>query len=261
MRNKVIISFVVILLVFVSGCISSTGKKQVPFFDNLGHYKFDYTKYAVAKIITHNEDKIKYVCSAFAIKKTRRTYWFTTSSHCVSGNIKGTNKSKIDVTKVELTIENRKTLNTETYYPKIIAIGNQLDSEDFAILEFETDTDIPLLIFSLRDMHIGDEIVNVNYPGFLGDKYKPGKIKKLHHLVDWKKHNVGVNWSDVILLSIPSYTHSLGTSGSPILHAPTGKVIGIVSGHAWEDNIDDVVVFSIDKFKMFLRKNGLYAVQ
>jgi len=142
------------------------------------------------------------------------TYYVLTAAHC----------AQTDDEQYFVSLE---TEESNTFLKAgVVTVGNIAEGNDFAILKVRTHKTLPTLeLGDERDEYSGAPILNVNGRAGQGPQVEHGYISELH--VDRPLKDEAIDWTGCILVSL---TISGGSSGSAIVSATSGKILGVVVG-------------------------------
>src|SRR5260370_2323516 len=169
-------------------------------------------------------------CTVTAIEKTQKGYIFVTAAHCVGSDDAEKEKVKPDKTYF-LISEDRDGGSRDFMKAKLIGAGSQHESDDFALLEVETEQQFPLVAVG-NDVsdHSGQPIVNVASPLGLGKQTFKGIVsspKVSRPVVDGD-----INWTEAMAIQL--FWANGGSSGSAIIclqqRAICGFLVGTIGG-------------------------------
>jgi len=163
-----------------------------------------------------------YLCSTFTFEHDGNKYEIGTASHCVS------DPDLPEGLKFSVMFDE---VSKKEYPAKVIAVGG-IDSDvgDVAVLEIETTDVLPVIPLSTETIDYGDRVLYVGGAVALGKQLYFGNISEPK--VDIPKMEGGQGapkgWNNTFLLSVAG---GPGASGSGIISAKTGKIVGILVGH------------------------------
>ena len=163
------------------------------------------------------------VCTTTAFEKVKDGYRFVSAAHCVGED---NDHKSADPTMDTWYITFDDPTNKTFYEAKPVAVGYQTHGDDFSVFEVTTKDEIPVV--GIGDEHsevAGNAIVNVAAPVGLGKQTFFGKITL--PVLERPLIEEGLNWKGSILMDISA---NGGSSGSAIVSAKQGKIIGFLVG-------------------------------
>lgn len=215
-------------LIFVSVPASATNKNhqkaQAATFVLYGR--------SVSRGIDHKE-----LCTAFAYKKAPDGYYLLTAGHCFIGT-----NAPVDVTYV--VAQGQIVSDPKNLQP--VEVLNAVDDGkmDVAELHLKTDNKYSILKLDENPTKIDDEVFYVGYPEMVVQAVYMGRVS-----------------SEIISKSCDEGEGDLctgrflvqtgggpGASGSPIINEHTGRVVGILEGHVFENGVVVVPALAIDDY-------------
>ncbi len=208
---------------------------------------------AIVSIFTIETESIG-LCIAGAFVKNKNKYLFFTDAHCMADYEKETGKTFLKRAVVLLVLEGKD--GGLLHYPaKILAVGEMKNLEDLAILEVESDEDIPIIPLSKFGPELDEDVRIVTAPfgpkvGFL---YLRGYVskEKLGELPEVDN----VNISGTFLAQIIGLGTAEGASGGRLLSVKRGEIIGICKGSMYNDKDHISLSFiPIAKFNNFYKE-------
>jgi hypothetical protein len=184
-------------------------------------------------------------CTVTAIEKTPKGYIFVTAAHCVGSD--DTEKERVKPDKTYFFITSDSDGGSKDFMKaKLLAAGYQHESDDFALLEVETDQQFPLIAIGddVTD-HSGQPVVNVASPLGLGKQTFKGIVsspKLARPVVEGD-----INWTEAMAIQL--FGANGGSSGSAIIclkqRAICGFLVGTIGGTK--------IAIQVSRFKTFRR--------
>ena len=186
-------------------------------------------------------------CTATLYAKAPGGYLVVTASHCLSDqenfDVEDTSKHiKAVVQPQFLTFD---AVDTKEFLKaEVLAVGVQSKGDDFAILYVKLDREISTIPLGDESKEVfGSEVMSVASPAGLGRQLMHGYIS-MPRLDRPVKQNE-INWTDAMMLQIPS---GPGSSGSSIISIHQEKIIAFLVG-AYAGN--NIIAIPVSRFKNF----------
>ena len=191
-----------------------------------------------------DDGTMKMRCTATAIEKTTKGYVFVTAAHCVSED--DVEKERVKPEKTFFFITADADGQTKDFMrAKLIGAGYRHESDDFALLEVETDQQFPLVAIG-NDVtdHTGQPIVNVASPLGLGKQTFKGIVsspKVSRPIVDGD-----INWTEAMAIQL--FGSNGGSSGSAIICLAQRAICGFLVGTVGGTN---TIAIQVSRFKVW----------
>ncbi len=188
-------------------------------------------------------------CTVTAIEKTQKGYIFVTAAHCVGSD--DTEKEKVKPDKTYFFITTDSDGGSKDFMKaKLIGAGYQHESDDFALLEVETEQQFPLVAVG-NDVsdHSGQPIVNVASPLGLGKQTFKGIVsspKVSRPVVDGD-----INWTEAMAIQL--FGANGGSSGSAIICLQQRAICGFLVGTIGATN---TIAIQVSRFKVWRKAIG-----
>lgn len=200
---------------------------------------------SVSKEVDHRP-----LCTAFVYKKASDGYFLLTAGHCFAHT-----HAPADAT--YLVAEGQIVDNPTNLQP--VEVLNYIDDGkmDVAELHLKTNKKYPILELDNRPTEIDDQVFYVGYPEMVSQVVYTGRVgSKPLEIV------AGPDPEDPCDLCVGRFLVQTGggpgASGSPVISEKTGKVVGILEGHVFENG---VVVVPATAIHMYYLKEGHALVQ
>jgi hypothetical protein len=177
------------------------------------------------------------LCTAFVYKKAPDGYYLMTAGHCFSS------RAPEDAT--YLVAEGQVT-DKPVLQP--VEVLNHVDNGamDVAELHLKTKKKYPILELSDESVKIDDKVFYVGYPEILVQVVYTGRVGSNMMQTE------GPDKNDPCELCVGRFLVQTGggpgASGSPIISERTGKVVGILEGHVFENGVVVVPALSIEGY-------------
>lgn len=193
-----------------------------------------------------DDSSIRMFCTGTIFERNNNKYRIVTAAHCVSDDDLVRGKVAAMPIRWFITFENP---NDHSFLEvKLVGAGYQSNGDDLAVLELETNKDLPFIPIADEDPKLGEDFINVASPMGLGKQLFYGQISK--ERLELPVISGTINWRNNVLVQTQS---GPGSSGSSIVSRCSGKIIGILVGSiAYPDRgTPNVVVVPISRFKKF----------
>jgi len=177
------------------------------------------------------------LCTAFVYKKAEDGYYLMTAGHCFADG--GAPSDAIYL------VADGQAVDNPVLQP--VEVLNYIDDGkiDVAELHLKTEKKYPILELDDKLAKIDDRVFYVGYPEIVGQAVYTGRVGSniLQSIAD--PHDP----CDICIGRILVQTGGgPGASGSPIISERTGKVIGILEGHVFENGVVVVPSPSIQSY-------------
>ena len=183
-------------------------------------------------------------CTVTAIEKTPKGYIFVTAAHCVGSD--DTEKERVKPDKTYFFITSDSDGGSKDFMKaKLLAAGYQHESDDFALLEVETDQQFPLIAVG-EDVadHSGQPIVNVASPLGLGKQTFKGIVSSPRLARPVVEGDI--NWTQAMAIQL--FGANGGSSGSAIICLKQRAICGFLVGTIGGTN---TIAIQVSRFKAF----------
>ena len=202
-----------------------------------------------------DDSSIRMFCTGTIFERNDNKYRIVTAAHCVSDDDLVRGKTAAIPVRWFITFENP---NDHGFLEvQLVGAGYQSNGDDLAVIELETDKDLPVIPIADSDPVLGEDFVNIASPMGLGKQLFYGQISK--ERLELPIISGTINWRNNVLVQTQS---GPGSSGSSIVSRCSGKIIGILVGSiAYPGRgTPNVVVVPISRFNKFYSeiKSGNY---
>lgn len=232
------IFFLACIILLFNNCVKNNlPAGEVSVFRNIEIEEILFS--SVAEVRIHRKNGENASCTAFPYQKNNNKYLFIVSAHCVAYVDPETNKIEITAQEIQLDFKFNPYLRQKEYKAKIIAVGNKLMDDDFAILEVKVPFNIPIFSFSEKKAKVGGCVINLSYPAEADGDISYGVITNLFNHSTWFSSKLS------------GMKKAQGASGSPIVDCVSGQVLGIITQDNKENGDYVVRSITIDKFIEF----------
>jgi S1-C subfamily serine protease len=180
-----------------------------------------------------------FLCSTFTFEHNGNKYELGTASHCVSGPDLPNN--------LQFSVKFDESSKTE-YPAKVVAVGGEnSEAGDVAVLEIETTDQLVVTPLSDEQVEVGDQVLYAGSPEALGKQLYYGLVSATKVNVPKTEGGQGApqGWNNTMLVEMAG---GPGASGSGVLSAKTGKVVGVLVGHP-PDGVGIIIVVRIEQLK------------
>ena len=177
------------------------------------------------------------LCTAFIYKKASDGYFLLTAGHCFSPN------APTDA--VYLVAQGQITEKPDL---RPVEVLNHVDDGkmDVAEIHLKTDKQYPVLELEDKPVNVDDDVFYVGYPKMYSQIVFTGRV------ASDLMQTLGPDKEDPCDLCIGRFLvqtgGGTGASGSPILSERTGRVIGILEGHLFENGVVVVPTPAIESY-------------
>jgi hypothetical protein len=164
------------------------------------------------------------LCTAFAYKKVDDGYLLLTEGHCFDGG------APEDATYL---VANGQIVDEPKNLEAVEVLNHVDDSRmDVAELHLKTAKQYPVLELDFQPTQIDDKVFYVGYPQMATQVLYIGRVGS--NVIETKPEDCDGMCSGRILVQTGG---GPGASGSPVISEKTGKVIGILEGHIFENGV------------------------
>lgn len=166
----------------------------------------------------------KALCTAFVYKKAEDGYYLLTEGHCFTGGAPADAKYLVASGQV---------VDNPDLQP--VEVLNYVDDGvvDVAELHLKTAKQYPVLELDTNLAKIDDKVFYVGYPEIIGQAVYTGRVGSA------PLQSIGPDSGDPCDICIGRILVQTGggpgASGSPVISEKTGKVVGILEGHVFEN--------------------------
>jgi hypothetical protein len=178
----------------------------------------------------------KPLCTVFAYKKAPDGYYLMTAGHCFVNN-----GAPADVT---YSVASGQITEKPDYQP--VELLNAVDDGkmDVAEVHLKTSKQYPILELQDAPVKIDDEVFYAGYPEIVSQVVYTGRIGSpiIQKACDDEDGDLCTGRFLVQTGGGP------GASGSPVISEKTGKVVGILEGHVFENGVAVVPSLAIDGY-------------
>lgn len=184
----------------------------------------------------------KPLCTAFVYKQAPDGYYLLTEGHCFEGKVPA------DITYAVASGD-----IAEKPQLQEVEVLSRIDDgiTDVAELHLKTAEKYPVLELSDTSTQIDDEIFWVGYPEMISQVLYTGRVSSLPMQTSCME--TIDDETDLCKGRFLVQTSSApGASGSPVISEKTGKVVGILEGHVFDNG---TVVVPVSVIKSFLQKD------
>ncbi len=194
-----------------------------------------------ATFVLYGQSKEEHVehhglCTAFAYKKAPDGYYLLTAGHCFQHDTP--EDATFAVTSGQIT-------DNPVLQP--VEVLNYVDDGkvDVAELHLKTTKKYPILEFDKEPVNVEDKTFYVGYPEMVSQIVFTGRVASSFVQSDGPSDDpCGVCVGRIVVQT----GGGPGASGAPVLSERTGKVIGIVEGHVFENGVMIVPVSVISDY-------------
>lgn len=179
------------------------------------------------------------LCTAFAYKKISDGYLLMTAGHCFSDD------APSDATYLVASGQ----IMPEPKNLESVEILNHIDDDkmDVAELHLKTTKEYSVLELDNVPTQIDDKVFYVGYPVMVSQVVYTGRVGS--NAIENNPHECDICIGRILIQS----GGGPGASGSPVISEKTGKVIGILEGHVFENGI---LVVPSTKIHYYYLKEG-----
>ncbi len=187
---------------------------------------------SVARGLDHHE-----LCTAFAYKKVSDGYILMTAGHCFSPD------APEDATYL---VAQGQLVDKPDLQP--VEVLNHIDDGkmDVAELHLKTKKKYPILELEKRPVQIDDKVFYAGYPEMIAQVVYTGRIgsNELQTLGPYKNEPCDICKGRILMQT----GGGPGASGSPVISERTGKVVGVLEGHYFENGVLVVPATAIEGY-------------
>jgi S1-C subfamily serine protease len=166
------------------------------------------------------------LCSVFAYKKAEDGYFLITAGHCFTGD---------DVpSDVQYFVADGQVTDTPNLQP--VEVLNYIDDGkmDVAELHLKTTKQYAVLELDSKLTQIDDKVFFVGYPEIIAQTVQTGRVSSAPlESVGNPNEPCDICVGRILV----QFGGGPGASGSPVISERTGKVVGIVEGHVFENGV------------------------
>ena len=185
----------------------------------------------------------KELCTAFVYKKAPDGYYLMTAGHCFVGA-----GAPLDVT---YSVASGQIVEKPDYQP--VELLNAVDDGkmDVAELHFKTSKTYPVLELQDAPVKIDDKVFYVGYSEMVSQQLYTGRVGSEIIQKSCAQPASFFNEAEPDLCTgrfLVQTGGGPGASGSPVMSERTGKVVGILEGHVFENGVVVVPSLAIDGY-------------
>lgn len=179
------------------------------------------------------------LCTAFAYKKVSDGYLLMTAGHCFS------DEAPSDATYL---VANGQVVENPNNLESVEVLNHVDDGKmDVAELHLKTNKKYPVLELDNVPTQIDDKVFYVGYPQMVSQVVYTGRIGS--NIIENNPRQCDICIGRVLMQS----GGGPGASGSPVINEKTGKVVGILEGHVFENGI---IIVPSTKIHYYYLKQG-----
>jgi S1-C subfamily serine protease len=199
-----------------------------------------------ATVLLYEQDEqggMNMLCTATAIEKIDKGYYFATASHCAAEEDESKKEVRAIKTFFFITPDESGTKNF--IKAEVVVCGYRHRGDDFCIFKVLTDKVFPVIGLGVDEvLHGGQDIFNVASPLGLGKQVFKGVVSspKLDRPIVVED----INWTNTMLVQL--FGTNGGSSGSAIICANQRAICGFLVGTI---NGTEVVAVPVSRFKAF----------